>query len=75
MIPALFTRMWSGRPEPTNRAANASIDAGSAKSRPSNSTRSSPARDARAFSAVRAGTITAAPADARARVVSSPTPT
>jgi len=35
----------------------------------------SPARDRRAFSAVRTGTITVAPADESARVVSSPTPT
>jgi hypothetical protein len=75
MIPALFRRMWSGRPEPTNRAANASIEAGSARSRLSSSIRSNPAREPRAFSTVRAGTMTIAPADARARVVSNPTPT
>jgi len=40
----------------------------------SSSTRAMPASAARALSGVRAGTITVAPADERARVVSSPTP-
>ena len=74
MMPALFTRMWRGRPDAENRAANASTDCGSIKSRLSISTRSMPVSAARALSGVRAGTITVAPAAASVRVVSSPMP-
>ena len=74
MIPALFTSTWSGRADAEKRAANASIELGSARSRLSSSTRSMPLSAARAFAGVRAGTITVAPAAARTRVVSRPTP-
>ena len=74
MIPALFTSMWSGRPDSRNRAANASIEAGSKRSSASTSTRAIPASAARALSSVRAPTITVVPAPDSARVVSRPIP-
>ena len=52
MIPALFTRMCNGRPEATNRLANASTDDGSRRSIDSTSTPSIPASPATARAAV-----------------------
>src|SRR5262245_23592433 len=74
MMPALLIRMCNGRPDARNLFANASIEAGSINSSVSTSTRGMPASAVRAFSCVRAGTTTVAPASARARVVSRPTP-
>lgn len=71
-IAALFTSMCSGRPEADQRAAKASTDDGSVRSRASTwmPGMSATAADARLTS--REATVTSAPAAARARLVSRP---
>ena len=74
MTPALLIKMCRERCEARKRAANASIDAGSARSSRSTSTRSMPASAAVARARWRTPTSTEAPASLNARVVSSPMP-
>jgi len=74
MIPALLIRRCSGRFDAMNEKANASMDAGSARSIGTSSTRGTPSTAFFALSGVRTGTITVAPARASTRVVSRPMP-